>query len=215
MMTSRTNLGAFTVDVVSDGNGKYGATLSHNGSYKCSVRNATLDELGMTLSEEVAKAEQDKERCTKIIQTDNKETVPEIKGITFLTIEEYEDYMNHIPKIEKDWWLRSPGFIGYNTAYVDRDGDVNYNGFIVYISTDVRPVLIINRSSSNLQIEDAFNFGEHTWTVISDEFAICNDTLGERCYREDWKAKGANDYEKSDVKKFVDDWLKRWMTYQI
>ena len=61
MTTGQTSLGTFAIDVTADGNGTYKATLSHNGSYRCSIRNATLAELGSALSEEVRKAEELKE----------------------------------------------------------------------------------------------------------------------------------------------------------
>ena len=46
------------------------------------------------------------------------------------------------------WWLRSPGSVYYNAAYVDYDGSVNYSGNKIYHDDyGVRPALWINLGS--------------------------------------------------------------------
>lgn len=37
--------------------------------------------------------------------------------------------------------------------------------------------------------------------------ALCDNIIGKCVFREDWKAKEANEYEASDVKKYVDKWF--------
>lgn len=129
-----------------------------------------------------------------------------IKGITLLSAEEYEQFENNIPPIDAFWWLRS-GYSGNDAAIVlDYDGvSCNY-GQYTYIEHSVRPALILNPESSSLKIKDEFKFGEHKWTVISDTYAICNDTMGDYCFRADWRAEDSCDYEKSDIKRYVEIW---------
>ena len=46
----------------------------------------------------------------------------------------------------------------------------------------------------------------HTWTVIADDLVLCDDIVGYACFRKDHNAKDANDYEASDVKKWLENW---------
>ena len=93
--------------------------------------------------------------------------------------------------------------------FVDGDGFVNDYGDNVYSKYGVRPALKIrNLKSSNLKIKDQFEMAGYRWTVISDEYAICNDIVGETCFRRDWRAKDVNVYEASDIKMWLADWVK-------
>lgn len=132
-----------------------------------------------------------------------------IVGITILSKEEYDLYKDAIPLFNNYWWLRSPGSsspyacIVYD--YGARDGndyDVVDNG-----ENAVRPALIINLESSNLNIGDEFTFADRDWTVISDALAICNSDIGTCPFRDYWAASDANVYEKSDLKRYVEDWF--------
>ena len=106
------------------------------------------------------------------------------------------------------WWLRSPGHYQYSAAIVNLDGSVYYPGYSVNIDYDcVRPALKINLESSGFKIEDTFSFGGKTFKIISDDLAFCLEDIGTHCFRKDWKAPDANDYEVSDVKRFVDAWF--------
>lgn len=114
------------------------------------------------------------------------------------------------------WWLRVPNaFRNYAlnsyASNVDSDGSVDYSGLGVQFSdVAVRPALKVkNLSFSNLKIGDVFTFGGKRFEIISDEIAFCLDDIGTCAFRKDWQVVDANDYEKSDVKKFVDDWFNR------
>ena len=133
------------------------------------------------------------------------------------------------------WWLRSPGggggwvrdeFLsdGYSpeeidqmfAAYVNLVGSVRYVGYNVCNDIGcVRPALILsNLKSSNLKsieelgVGEHFEFGGYTFTVISNKYALCDEAIDEMAFREDYEAKDANVYEKSDVKKFLDNWFR-------
>lgn len=142
-------------------------------------------------------------RAERIITT----TLPmeiDVTGITLLSIDEYGKMIDVIPPIHEFWWLRSPGLLHDDAANVDISGAVSRLGRNVRRSDYcVRPALILD---SNLEIGDKFKLKNFVWTVISERYAICNTVIGQHCFREDWKAEDANDYEKSDVKKYLERW---------
>ena len=145
-----------------------------------------------------------------------------IKGITLLSVEEAG---NLLTKEQRKctyngerccWWLRTPGYSQYSAAYVSSDGSVYFSGNLVdYDRGCVRPALILsNLKSSNLKsieelgVGEHFEFGGYTFTVISNKYALCDEAIAEMAFREDYEAKDANVYEKSDVKKFLDNWFR-------
>lgn len=145
----------------------------------------------------------------KTIRKVEDETELEITGATLLSIEEAEALPNLLRSYTDRWWLRSPGYKLYNAAFVNNDGFVIRDGYYVDCSiVAVRPALhISNLNSSNLKIGDTIFFGDKEFKVVSNELAFCKTDIGKHCFREDYQAKDANDYEKSDVKKFIDEWF--------
>lgn len=141
-----------------------------------------------------------------IVLTQDKQ-LPDIKGITLLSLAEYQELKSNI-SLKHWWWLRSPGRSASNAAFmVGVYGDVHDYGYSVNGEFGVRPALILD--SSNLNVGDSFEFGNHTFTVISEKYALCDDAIGKHCFRKDWNAKDANNYEASDVKKYVEDWYEK------
>lgn len=85
---------------------------------------------------------------------------------------------------------------------------ITYGSRVNIVNNDVRPALkISNLALSNLSIKDKFIFSGKTFTVISKDYALCDESIGNCPFRKDWGAKDANVYEASDVKKFVDEWF--------
>ena len=107
------------------------------------------------------------------------------------------------------WWLRSPGYNSFIAASVRSDGDIDGHGRLANgVSDAVRPALKIkNIKSSNLQIGDKFEFGGKTFKIISKNIAFCEGDIGIHCFNKDFRVQKTNDYKKSDVKKFVDEWF--------
>ena len=144
-----------------------------------------------------------------------------VKGITLLSVEEAKNLLTQEQRKCKYnnkpcwWWLRSPGSYQYDAAAVSSVGSVNYFGRTVdYDDVCVRPALILsNLKSSNLKSGDKFKFGGYTFTVISEEYALCDEAIAEMAFRKDRKAKDANVYEKSDVKKFLDNWCAEYFRH--
>lgn len=135
----------------------------------------------------------------------------DVQGITLLSIEEYKKHKRHITPIDCVWWLRSPGCRSWLAAYVGSSGIVNSNGDDVDRDLiAVRPALqVANPKSASLKIGDKFCLFGYEWTVISKELALCDEVVGKHAFREDWQAEDANDYEQSDVKRFLEEWLDR------
>lgn len=147
----------------------------------------------------------------KAICEPEKEVNIEITGATLLSVEEAEALPNSLRVYCRWWWLRSPGDDSILAASVHRDGSIDgFGGSVFYSGDAVRPALLIsNLESSNLKIGDSIIFGNKEFEIISDSLAICKSDIGTHYFRKDWKAEDANDYEKSDVKKFIDEWFER------
>lgn len=131
-------------------------------------------------------------------------------GLTLLSKEEYNENKERINLINNCWWwwLRSPGKYTHDASGVSGDGSIgdrNVNN--AYGS--IRPALILNPESSNLKIGDKFKFYNHNWTVISTQYALCDEAFYETQFRKNWAAEDANIYEVSDIKKYIDvEWEK-------
>lgn len=128
-----------------------------------------------------------------------------------LSIDEYEKHKEKIPQIKENWWLRSPGNLDDLAACVrGANGDVYDNGTHVTHEFGVRPALRI--SNPEFETGHKFTFGEQTFTYLGEGLALCDDIVGKCAFREDWEASDANDYEASDVKKYVEDWFEKAKT---
>ena len=136
-----------------------------------------------------------------------------IKGITLLSTEEAE---NLLTKEQRKctyngerccWWLRTPGSGQYCAAHIYGSGLVScYGDCVNNDDVYVRPALILStlkpsnlKSIEELVVGEHFEFGGYTFTVISGKYALCDEVIAEMAFREDYEAKDANVYEKSDV----------------
>lgn len=145
---------------------------------------------------------------TDRIITTTKKIDLDIQEITLLSIEETKEYLTREQLATGSWWwLRSPGFNPTRAANVRSDGKVRTSGLDVLYDIGVRPALrIANLDSSNLSKGDIIKVGGESWTIISDNLALCERIVEYSAFRADWKAPDANVYEKSDVKKELDKW---------
>ncbi len=135
----------------------------------------------------------------------------EVTGITLLSEEEFREVQNCLPKRDLSaWWLRKAraGNSGV-VAYVYKHNKVGYDDTYDYADCDlgVSPALIIaNLSTSNLRIGDDFEWAGQAWRVVSDKYAQCLGIIGMHAFRFDCVADDADEYESSDVKKFIEWW---------
>lgn len=151
-------------------------------------------------------------KITKQI-TIEKEIDVQISEITLLSKEEYSFAEEVIRPIDGWWWLRSPGYSQDNAALVRYAGSLSST----YVGNDsgcVRPALRIrNPKSSNLKVGDKLQVAGYVWTIVlgtADKFvALCDDSIGTIAFRYDWKADDANDFEKSDVKRYLNEWAEQ------
>lgn len=136
-----------------------------------------------------------------------KPTKLDIVSAKLLSTDEAEVLPLRLKKYNNWWWLRSHsiGFINY-AALVYGAGSVSRYGNLVHDSDGtVRPVLKIkNLEYSNLEIGDVFEFGGKEFEIVSENFAFCTTDIGK--HRFDGSS---NVYEKSEIKKYVDDWFKK------
>ena len=124
-------------------------------------------------------------------------------GLTLLSKDEYLKYKKNIKPCDYWWWLRSPGSLSNRASDVYSDGSL-YGSYVNYANGSVRPALIIN-PISNLRINTSFNYYGHKWTAISEDYALCDDAFCKMAFREGCMATDNNDYEASDVKKYLDE----------
>jgi len=131
-------------------------------------------------------------------------------GATLLSVEEYEAYKDNIPGLDEWFWLRSPGSeAGYAADVYDSIDSYLLGNNICRSNLAVRPAITFDPDKSKLLIGDKVLIDNVVFTVIADGILLANEAVGKHCFRKDWKAPDANDYEASDIKKYVDEWFKR------
>jgi len=134
-----------------------------------------------------------------------------IIGATLLSVDEVKQVPEDIREFESWWWLRSPGLTTHFAASVLSLGCVCVRGYDVDDDDfSVRPALQLNLESSN-PISDGtkLRIGKYDFTVVCNEaYALCNTSIGKSVFRQNWETKDANIYERSDIKKIVDNWFK-------
>ena len=148
----------------------------------------------------------------KVIRKTEEEIDLKITGATLLSIKEAEALPYYLCRYTNWWWLRDPGTGSDHASYVNCSGYVNFNTYGEFVDdseTSIRPALKIeNLKSLGLKAGDSIFFADKEFEVVSDTLAFCTTDIGTHCFHEDEDAEGANDYKKSDVKKFVDKWFK-------
>ena len=138
---------------------------------------------------------------------------PKITKARLLKVSE----LNAIPKDKRKvdrhdftYWLEDQGIYPFLAKVAFNDGKFNSDGFLVDNEKDVyvRPVLEFS-NKSDLKIGDKFKFGDKEFEIISEGIALCTSDIGKYLYRKNWQAPNANIYDKSDIKKFINDWFKK------
>ncbi len=96
----------------------------------------------------------------------------QISMISVLSSREYRSMRKYTPKLELSWWLR-------DGVYADDTGYDYYTTYDFEKRLGIRPVLTIKNSKKcDLHLGDEFEFVDQTWTMISDDMAICNNAIG-------------------------------------
>lgn len=131
----------------------------------------------------------------------------DIEEITLLSKEEASVLPAKQRNLGLFWWLRSASIIN-NTEYADCVDD---EGVLwmrhVGITNGVAPALrISNLHQFGLNIGDSIEVGGESWVIISSELAWCDHLIGETAFQTDYLAPDANGYERSNAKKWLDQW---------
>ena len=126
--------------------------------------------------------------------------------ITLLPRYQYYNYAACIPTLEnfkKSWWLYPSNPIETDDMECVDPIDKEVYGCDVGDDYAVRPVLVVK--SHNFQIDDEVEFGKKLWTYIGGNYLLCNTAFCEMAFKKD---RDSLDYESSDIKKYLDNWLK-------
>lgn len=136
--------------------------------------------------------------------------------ITLLSIEEYEEAKDNIPQSQYTyWWLRSPGYFSDYAACVSPVGGADYIGLgVANVYAGVRPALRVNPAPLNLQIGEKAQYSGRTWTYVEEGILLYDGIICKMPFRQDWQAEDANDYEASDIKPYLDEWLENAKAFQ-
>ena len=130
-----------------------------------------------------------------------------IKEITLLSQEECHKASNFNCPImwENEWWLRPSEEAKNKSVCFEYRGrtrvcyDLSHKALI-------RPVLKVSIRDFGLYPGDKIRLAGRDWTLISMDLILCDTPVGESPFRIDRNAPDSGEYEKSDVKKWLDNW---------
>ena len=130
-------------------------------------------------------------------------------GMTLLSKEEYKLYAENIPAVNFWWWLRSPGNLSNRASIVGIVGCLDDYGNVYDTIGSVRPALFLNPLFSSLEVGDKFKFYNHNWTMIANEYALCDEAFCKMKFRKNRQEENANIYNTSGIKEYLDsEWAK-------
>ena len=131
----------------------------------------------------------------------------EVDGAILLSDSEAKAFPEEVRAYPHWWWLRSPGYYLLYTAGVGYSGRVcDIGDTVTHRNRAVRPALILNPKSSNLNNGNVIRVFDHNWYFQDNLALLMDEPLTKMAFNE-YESKG-NDYETSDVKKYLDNWFK-------
>ena len=132
----------------------------------------------------------------------------DVTEVTIPSIEEIKKIkMNFDIDCDCTWWLRPSGNNSHNVPYITDLRDVFETDLYVHFEYGVRPLLrITNLESSNLKLGDKIEIFGEKFTIVLEGRALADSVVGYSAFRKDWRAEDANDYEKSDLKSWLENW---------
>ncbi|MBQ5806307.1 MAG: hypothetical protein IIW24_03550 [Lachnospiraceae bacterium] len=111
------------------------------------------------------------------------------------------------------WWLRSPGYNSNHAVVVDASGAVSEDGYFVSdVDCAVRPVIRVTDENIDdmKEIEDGYiRYLGTKWIDITDYIGtVC--LLKKKCLKRPHRFDSeSNDYEKSEIKEYIEEWYRR------
>lgn len=109
------------------------------------------------------------------------------------------------------WWLRSPGYNSEFAAVVDASGAVDVDGdFVDNDHNAVRPVIRVTDLNDMEETDDGYiRYLGTKWVNITDYTGVVC-LLKKKCLKNPHRFDAeSNDYEKSEIKKYLEDWYQR------
>ena len=126
------------------------------------------------------------------------------RKLFLLSVEEYEKYKDSIPLVKRWVWLRSPGISSYSAASVRSDGSVRAYGDVVSYTRGIRPALKVDESEiSDMGIGERRIYYDFPFIKIDEGLLIAEVPIAFDKFDDE-----VNDYEKSWVKNYLEQW--RW-----
>ena len=132
-----------------------------------------------------------------------------IEKIGLLNVTEYQKHKKNIPPVNFMWWLSSKGMDSIEAER--RVMEVYESGYVLYCGSDVtymdeiRPLLTLAEDSIKLEIGDKFYFKGYCWTVIFENNALCDESIGRKAFKRDGST---DEYTSSDIATFLNEWIK-------
>ena len=109
------------------------------------------------------------------------------------------------------WWLRSPGYFSTYAAVVVASGAVGeYCNFVFDDFSAVRPVIRVTENIDDMEeTKDGFIRYLGTKWINITEYIGTTCLLKKKCLKNPHRFDAkSNDYEKSEIKKYLEDWYK-------
>ena len=130
----------------------------------------------------------------------------DIIEVSLLTKEEAQHIRKSFLSLKKHtWWLSTKGPDSNTVNYVYDDGTIEYGD--VHYRRGIRPVLRLKENLDEpCNVGDSFEFAGHWFTLVNGNLALCDDCIGYETFRKEVDVIDANDFTKSDVKKYIEDW---------
>ena len=150
-----------------------------------------------------------------------------ILGIRLPTAAEISELPEHLKSINDIYWLQDPGAEYNHAMCVRQDGTIDNTGIRVdHDFPAVRPIITMEKAKSShnweiyssddvfFQYEDKIKFegfGNKLWIYIGNNQFLCDEPVAIMPFRNDAEAKNANNYDASDIKWNLYDWLENWI----
>lgn len=133
------------------------------------------------------------------------DTFLEIYGITLLTAGEAYKVPQTIRACKAGWWLQSPSDYDFiSIMFVFQNGMISRYGDVIDIERHVRPALIIPELEDlNLEkYKDSVTIFDREWIYIGNGMVLAEKPIFESIFD-----KNSNNYESSQIKQKLEDWL--------
>ena len=131
-----------------------------------------------------------------------------LKDVTLPSGEEIERWTSRIPSENKWYWLRTGNKEQGIAGIAGKNNKINAYGDDVDNKNGVRPLVLFDTEECDLISGAKITKNEVVYTVISSGVMIADKIVGTTHFNSAKDSEVSNDYSKSEVKKWLDDWAK-------